>query len=249
MTATVKGRGVRIELGATYGAPLQISDVTRANPPVATTAAPHGLVDGSAGYFDGMLGMPIEGQAALLANSTGSTFEVPGLNTSPLSSFAAGYFVPVLTWLALAESTSYTLTQGSREYMDATTVLDRIARRKPANFGPGSLTLNLIAQTTPSAAMRLLESAAQIGTALVVRITHPDGAVRIARGCPSWPGEDVQQGAVGTSAVEFAIDGFALRIDGSIVIVPPPPPPPPASQDYSSGGDYFATGSDYVQTA
>ena len=40
----------------------------------------------------------------------------------------------------------------------------------------------------------------------------PFGAVRVFRGEPSTPGEDVQQGAVGTGSLDFAVKGFALKL-------------------------------------
>ena len=63
-----------------------------------------------------------------------------------------------------------------------------------------------------SAAMQLLEAAVQSGGAVVVRITFPSGAVRIFRGEPSLPGEDVQQGQIGTGSIDFAVKGFVLAL-------------------------------------
>ena len=72
--------------------------------------------------------------------------------------------------------------------------------------------MNVIAQDTPSAAMLLLESAVQTQGAVVVRITLPNGAVRVYRAEPSLPGEDVQQGQVGTGSLDMAVKGFVLKL-------------------------------------
>jgi len=60
--------------------------------------------------------------------------------------------------------------------------------------------------------MLLLESAVQSQGAVLVRITLPNGAVRIFRGEPSLPGETVQVGAIGTGSLDFAAKGFVLKL-------------------------------------
>ena len=60
--------------------------------------------------------------------------------------------------------------------------------------------------------MRLVEAAAQGGTKLMVRITHPDGSLRLGYGEPSFPGEDVGQGAVGTGTLNFSVKGIVLKL-------------------------------------
>ncbi len=72
--------------------------------------------------------------------------------------------------------------------------------------------MKLLAQTIPTTALQLIEAAAQSGTKVVVRITLADGSVRICYGEPSIPGEDVQQGAVGTGQVDFAVKGYILKV-------------------------------------
>lgn len=237
--AFVKGRGVRIELGATYGAAIPVSAVTIANPGVVTATA-HGLAEFSAGYFSGVAGMvQIDGQAVQVAGPSTNAFTAIGLNTSNFSDFSSGSFVPVLSWVTLGEATSYTIAIDEATRFDSTTVLDRMRQVGHGILGAQSLSTSVLANTLPSAAALLIESSAQLGLDLVIRITHPDGAVRLARGIPSIPGEDVQQGAVGTSAIVFSIRGFVLKILGQIFV----PPPVDTTQTYADA-TYFAA--DYV---
>lgn len=210
--ATVKGRGVRVELGATYGSAIPVTAVTNANPGVATATA-HGMSDSTAGYFDNVEGMvQLNGQGIRIDDPTANNFDLQGLNTTSFSAYVSGDFFPVLTWQTLAEATSYSIGGGDAQKLDVTTLLDVIQQQENGLLAPQTLSLNVIAQTVPSAAMLLVEASAQAGTKLVVRITHPDGSVRICYGEPSFPGEDVQQGAVGTGSLNFSVKGFVLKL-------------------------------------
>lgn len=208
--ATVKGRGVRVELGATYGSAIVVDAVTLANPGVAHAVA-HGMADASVGYFDGVTGMEqLNGQGIRVDAPTTDNFTLQGLNTTAFPAYLAGNFYKVLTWLTLAEATSYSIGGGDAAKLDTTRLLDIIQQQENGLLAPQTLAMNIIAQTVPSAAMQLVQAAAQAGTKLIVRITHPDGSVRVAYGEPSFPGEDVQQGAVGTGALTFSVKGFVL---------------------------------------
>ena len=211
MSTVVKGRGVRVELGATYGTAIAVTAVTNANPAVATATA-HGLLDGSAGYFDAVGGMvQLSGQAARIKGPTANTFNLQGLNTLSFPVFTAGNFFPVLTWVTLAEATSYSIGGGAPTKLDTTTLLDVIKQEENGLLAVQTLNMKLLAQTIPTTALALIESAAQSGTKVVVRITLADGSVRVCYGEPSLPGEDVQQGAVGTGQVDFAVKGYILK--------------------------------------
>ena len=211
MSNVVKGRGVRVELGATYGTAIAVTAVTNANPAVATATA-HGLLDGSAGYFDAVGGMvQLSGQAARIKGPTANTFNLQGLNTLSFPVFTAGNFFPVLTWVTLAEATSYSIGGGAPTKLDTTTLLDVIKQEENGLLAVQTLNMKLLAQTIPTTALALIESAAQSGTKVVVRITLADGSVRVCYGEPSLPGEDVQQGAVGTGQVDFAVKGYILK--------------------------------------
>jgi Phage tail tube protein, TTP len=210
--ATVKGRGVRVELGATYGSAIPVSAVTLANPGVATSTA-HGQADATVGYFDSVTGMvQLNGQGVRIDAPTTNNFTLQGLNTTQFPAYTAGNFFPVLTWSTLAEATSYAIGGGDAAKLDTTTLIDVIQQQENGLLAPQTLSLNVIAQTVPSAAMQLVQAAAQAGTKLVVRITHPDGSVRVCYGEPSFPGEDVQQGAVGTGSLTFSVKGFVLAL-------------------------------------
>lgn len=210
--ANVKGRGVRVEIAATYSAAKVVTAVTLANPGVATSAA-HAMANDTVGYWSGVAGMAqLEGQATRVKNQATNTFELQGLNTTNYSAFAAGNFTPVATWATLSEATSYSIGGGAAEKLDVTRLIDITKQEEQGLLPVSNVSMNVIAQDTPSAAMLLLESAVQTQGAVVVRITLPNGAVRVYRAEPSLPGEDVQQGQVCTGSLDMAVKGFVLKL-------------------------------------
>ena len=210
--SNVKGRGVRVEIAATYAAAKTVTAITKANPGVATSTA-HGLTNDTVGYFLNVTGMvQLEGQAVRVKNVTANTFELQGLDTTNYADFTAGTFVPVATWNTMAEATSYALGGGAGNKLNATRLIDIIDQEEQGNLPAGTASINVLAQDTPSAAMTTIENAVQNQSATNVRITLGNGAVRIFRGEPSIPGEDVQQGQLGTGTLDFAVKGRTLRL-------------------------------------
>lgn len=208
----VKGRGVRVEIAATYGAAVAVSAVTQASPGVATRTS-HGYTNDTVGFFSGVAGMAqLEGQAVRLKNVTANTFELQGLNTTNYSAYTSGNFTPVLTWQTLSEATSYDIGGGAAEKLDVTRLLDITKQEEQGLLPVSNVSMNVIAQDTPTAAMLLLENAVQTQGAVVVRITLGNGAVRVYRAEPSLPGESVQQGQVGTGSLDMAVKGFVLKL-------------------------------------
>jgi Phage tail tube protein, TTP/Ubiquitin-activating enzyme E1 FCCH domain len=210
--SNVKGRGVRVEIAATYSAPETITAITKANPGVCTSTA-HGLTNDTVGYFSGVTGMvQLEGQACRIKNVTANTFELQGLDTTSFSDFTAGTFVPVATWNTMSESTRYGIGGGAGNKLNATRLIDIIDQEEQGNLPAGTFTVGLLAQDTPSAAMTTIENAVQNQSAAVVRVTFSNGAVRVLRGEPSLPGEEVDQGQLGTGTLDFAVKGRVLKL-------------------------------------
>lgn len=210
--SNVKGRGVRVEIASTYGAAKTVTALTLASPGVATSAA-HGLANDTVGYWTITSGMAqLQGQATRVKNQATNTFELQGLNTTNYSAWGAGTFTPVTAWQTLAEATSYSIGGGASEKLDVTTLLDTTRQEEIGLLPVQNVSMNVIAQDTPSAAMLLLESAVQTQSRVTVRITLQNGAVRVFQAEPSVPGEDVQQGAIGTGSLEYAVKGFVLKL-------------------------------------
>lgn len=210
--SNVKGRGIRVEIASAFASAVAITSVSNAATGVATLNS-HGLSNNTVGYFvdvDGMV--QLEKQAIRIKNQTTNTFELQGLNTSQYSTFAGGDLVVVTAWQTMAEATSYRFGGGAAEKLNATRLIDVIKVEELGNLPADTLSLGVLAQSTPSSAMQLFEAAVQTQGLCIVRITLGDGAVRICTVEPGLPGEEVQQGQLGTGTVEAAVKGLVMKL-------------------------------------
>lgn len=212
MATTLKGRKVRIEVGKTEGAAKTVSEVTAANPGVASSTA-HGLANGSVGYFDAVVGMSeIDGQAVRLSSVATDAFTLETIDTSGFGDFTSGSFVPVTAWSTLSRAASYAIPEGAADKLDDTTLLDDIKQESNGLLAAQSVQIDLKHLTEDEEALALVNAAAISGAYQVYRITFPDGAQRIFRGQPSLTGESVGQGAIGTGSFTIAVKGRVLRL-------------------------------------
>lgn len=212
MATTLKGRKVRIEVGKTEGAAKTVSEVTTANPGVASSTA-HGLANGSVGYFDTVVGMSeIDGQAVRLASVATDAFTLETIDTSGFGDFTSGNFIPVTAWSTLSRAASYTIPEGAADKLDDTTLLDNIKQESNGLLAAQSVQIDLKHLTEDEEALALVNAAAVSGAYLVFRITFADGAQRVFRGQPSLAGESVGQGAIGTGSFSIAVKRQILRL-------------------------------------
>lgn len=211
MTAIV-GRGVRIEVAATYAAAITVTAISQAKPGVATAAA-HGLVNGAVGHFTSVEGMvQLENQAARVANQATNTFELQGLSTLAFPAFTgSALFTPVSTWQTIGIATAYNIGGGEADKLDNTTLLDDIKQELNGLLAAQTVGFSVNAETFNSAAMDLVEDAARANSSMTFRITLKDGSTRVFRGEPSLPGEDVQKGSIGTGQFSVTVKGFVVK--------------------------------------
>jgi hypothetical protein len=209
---TAIGRGVRLEIGLTYGTPVNVSAVSLASPGVATATA-HGQPNGTVGYWAVAAGMvQLDGQATRVYNQVTNAFDLQGLNTAGFSAFSGTQtFTPVATWGTLAEMIGYQLGGGSPDKLDDTKALDVITQEIIGTLPSDTVQIDLLSQTYNTSVMQKIEDASIQQTYLVWRITQQDGSVRVWRGIPSRPGESLQRKQLATGQFEVSCKGFALR--------------------------------------
>ena len=211
--ANLRGRGISVEIAATFGTVEPCTAVTTANPGVATSAS-HALNNDDVGYFSTVTGMvQLEGQACRVKNKATNTFELQGLNTTAYSTFTGGDFTPAASWSVLGEATRVAIGGGAGTKLPATTLLDVIEKTEQGNLPAQTVTIDILSQTSPSAAMLLLIAAAQSSGKVLMRVRDTSsGAVRIFYGEPSLPGEDLGVGALATGSFDVAVKGYVLAL-------------------------------------
>lgn len=210
--STVIGRGITVEVESSTSTTKTITAITKASPGVATSTA-HGWGDATVAYITGIEGMvQLEGQAIRVNAPATDTFELEGINTSAYPTFTDSCVATKInTWATLTEARSYSIGGGSFDKLDATRLIDTIKQEEAGYLAAQTVTLNVVAQDTPSAAMAIIKAAAMAGSYLTFRITLPSGAVRVWRGQPSLPGEDVQAGQVGTGSISCSVKGVVVE--------------------------------------
>lgn len=207
----IVGRGVRVEIGSVEGVPKTVTEVSEANPGVATSTA-HGLAAKSAGYFSVATGMPqLEGQAIRLASVNANDFTFENLDTTTYGNFTAGSFVPVTSWLTLTPASEYNIGGGDADRLDVTTLLDDFKQEQLGQLAAQTVTFTMRAETINGQAMAKIEQVARAAGYLMFRITLKDGNVRVFRGQPSLPGEQVAASAVGTGQFTVTVKGFVIQ--------------------------------------
>lgn len=208
---TALGRGVSLEFALTYSAAKTVSAVTKASPGVATSTS-HGMSNGQVGYWSGVEGMvQLEGQASRVYNQSTNAFDLQGLDTSSYTTFSGSAdFTPVSTYGTYTEMIEYQIGGGAADQLDDSKMSD-IVRQIVFGLLPAQvITINTLSQTVDSATASFLRSAAIASTYVVGRITLHDGAVRVFRGVPSLPGENLARGALGTGSLQIACKGLVL---------------------------------------
>ncbi len=209
---TLVGRNVRIEVSKTEGTAKDVTAVTAADPAVATSAA-HALSNGAVGYMKDVTGMVnLDGQAVRLSAVDTNTFTLQSVDASQFPAFTGGDLIPITAWSTLARSSGYSIGGGDAAKQDDTCLLDTITQEINGLLAAETVTINIKKQTIDEEALQLVRKAARNQAYLVWRITLVDGSMRIFRGQPSMPGEDVQVGAIGTGSLSVTVKGAVLYL-------------------------------------
>ena len=209
----IVGRGVRVEIGTTEGSAKTVTEVTAANPPVATSTA-HGLLAKSIAYFGTATGMPqLEGQAVRFSAVTTNDLTLEDLDTSSYGDFTAGTLVPITAWSTLTSSTGSNKSGGDANPLDITVLLDEINQSVQGPLSAELVTFSGRSETIAAGALQKVREAARSSGYLVFRLTLRDGNVRYFRGQPALPTENIQQGQV--ASYDFAVTVKQLYLQGA----------------------------------
>jgi hypothetical protein len=210
---SIVGRGVRVEVAATYAdAPAAVTSITNASPAVLSSVG-HGMSNKGVGFLTSIEGMTnIEGQALRAKSVTADTLQMEGVNATNYPVFTGtAVLTKVVTWFLIAKATSYAIGGGSAEKLDDTALIDDTKQELAGLLDAQSVTVNVNAQEENDAALQLLEDAAFDQAYCVFRITFKSGAVRVWRGQPSQPGEDVGKGQIGTGSFGTTVKGKVVK--------------------------------------
>lgn len=137
--------GALLHIGSAYGSALTVSAVTNANPAVATSTA-HGLANGDYVVFTSGW-TRLNGRTFRVANITANTFELEGIDTTSVTTYASGSGIgsvkKVTTWTQIQQALSITSSGGEQQFTDYQFLEADSAVRIPTFKSPVQLTLSV----------------------------------------------------------------------------------------------------------
>ena len=208
----MKGREVQVEISKTLAAPITITAITKASPPVASATA-HGLAAGAVGFLNGVTGMvTLDGQAVRVLSPSTDAFSLADLTTVGLPDFTAGTFVRVSEWASFGTITSFEMSGGEGIESDVGTLHDSVDQIEYGGLSAQSFSFNSLFELPNGEAMTLLRNAARAQAFVVLRITAKTGEQIIARVQPSLPTASLSKGETGTRTFGAAVKGQVLEL-------------------------------------
>lgn len=208
---TIVGRNVKVQVALTFSAAANPTDVSKANPAVATLAA-HGRQVGDVGYWSVSAGMTeLDQQAVVVTAAPSGTFDMAGLDSTGYSTYTAGSITFAATWGTVSEAAGYTVGGGAANQLDDTRLMDVKTRNVAGMLPSQDLSIDVKQQEINGAAMSFIESAAKNGTPVLIKITRGNQVLRVAYGVPSIPGESAAAGALATGQFNIVCPAWVLK--------------------------------------
>lgn len=197
------GSNVKVEVEQTLATAVTITGITKANPGVVT-AASHGYANGDVVKLTVSAGMvELDGQIARVANSTASTFELEGIDTTNYSTFTAGTAKKITAWQTLSNAQNISMPDPAPAKIDITTLIDKA---KQYTYGlPDAPDGSIAGLFDPNnTAVGLIRAATKSNAALGFRVTFSGGQKTLFNAQVSGgQGFDLQANAAASSTIAF----------------------------------------------
>lgn len=197
--------GSRFYFSNTFASPKTISNITNANPAVATSTA-HGYADGdeillTSGWEDA------SDTAFLVDQLTADTFSLLGLNSENTSFYAAGTgggtAKKISGWQEIPQVLSISTSGGDARFTTISPIARRNAINVPTGFNPTSITLSIGHDASNATYQEMLDISRSLST-VAFKMVLSGGAVTYGYGYMSVsevPSLNVNQANTVTAAL------------------------------------------------
>lgn len=167
----------KVEVAKTFGSPIAIGSISKANPAVAVSNA-HGLSNGDVILLETTGMAELNGQACRVTGVTTNTFQLEGVDSTNFTTFIGGTAKKVTSWDTAGDATGINASQAQPNRIDVTTLFDT---EKQYVFGlPDSPELTIEGLLNPTAAAtETVRRASENNAMIVLRITFANGAQMI----------------------------------------------------------------------
>lgn len=153
-----------------------ITDITKANPGVATYSGSDTLSNGDLVLISAQGMHQVDGRVFRVANvNTGSnTFELEGENTTNYDTFTSGELEEITFGITLATATGLSASGGDFEFVDTTTIHDSVRKQIPGVAAPAVFNFESIWDVS-DAGLVALKAASDNKEQRAVRFTFANG--------------------------------------------------------------------------
>ena len=209
------GTNVTVEVQKTLEAADAISGITKANPAVLTTGAAHGWSNGDVIILDVTGMVELDGQAVRVANTTATTAELEGIDSTSFGTFVSGTAQKVATWDAFGLAQSFSVEQQSVDELDITTLKD--AQRQIA-YGLLSAVKGSIEALFEAADVALvnLRTATKAKSPRVFRLTFSDSSKAVFNALVAiGDAFSMEAGGVAKTSCSFTLQGRQIMFYAS----------------------------------
>lgn len=204
------GSKFRVQIG--LGAPVAITGITAANPPVLTAAA-HGVDPGTPGKIADVVGMvELNGNLYVADAPTEGTLELVGVDATGYTAYGSGGTFAPATMSNFCELTNYNQQDGSADEYDATTICSTAKEFEVGLSDPGTMQLDYLLAPN-SAIQSALRAAKRSGEIIALELEFPkDGGRVIALG-------SVQQQSMSGGNGSLHTGSATIRLTGDVIVL------------------------------
>jgi hypothetical protein len=165
--------GVSLSVQSALAATKTISAITKANPGVATSTS-HGYTNGQEISLD-ILGMhQLDDRVIRVANVAANTFELDGVDTTLMDTFASGTAALITFGLTVTTITGSTTSGGDFDRIDITTIHDTVRREIAGASTPITFSLESFWDPADTGLIGL-KSASDVKGVRAIRFVFPSG--------------------------------------------------------------------------
>jgi len=189
---------------------LQISGITKANPPVVSVTA-HGLSDGDVVRLSDIVGMTeLNGAVAIVDVLTSGTFALLNMDSTFYGAYVSGGEVEEAAFSNFCELTNYNRQGGSSADIDATSLCS-VAKEYDIDlpdFGTTQLDYKFAPQTAIQRAVADYYSGDEAGNLTAIKVTLPNsGGIMVQLGRIQVQSEQAGNGTIWTASMTFRNTG------------------------------------------
>ena len=173
MATATKWSNIQIAVQSALAAADTITDITKANPGVVSSAS-HGMANGAYAVLSTQGMYQLDGRVVRVANQTAGTWELEGIDTTLFDTFSSGSSQEITFGTSLSAAVSITASGGDFDFIDVTTIHDNVKKQIPGTANPATFSFECIWDPA-DAGLAALKAASDAQSQLAFKFTFANG--------------------------------------------------------------------------